>query len=214
MLFEFSSMDWAGLQRTLLTLPPDVWHRIRNTYQGKRRHRRDRPERAIEWGYPHQFELITEWAVYKDLMRHRMGTILVQPMGVDLGFQFPTLLVHTEVESLARNLVAQAESLHDLLAEHAPEVAEYATLHGHRLRWCLGMNDRALMHLLELRTTPQGHPHYRKVAQEMHNLLSLVRPGSASMMTFVNHEDVFWSRAESEARQREKEQQWAKRHQS
>jgi hypothetical protein len=34
------------------------------------------------------------------------------------------------------------------------------------------MNAREAMHLLELRSGPQGHPSYRWVAQEMHRLIA------------------------------------------
>ena len=34
------------------------------------------------------------------------------------------------------------------------------------------MNAREAMHVLELRTTPQGHPAYRSVCQEMHRLIA------------------------------------------
>ena len=34
------------------------------------------------------------------------------------------------------------------------------------------MNAREAMHLLELRTSPQGHPAYRRVCQEMHRLIA------------------------------------------
>jgi hypothetical protein len=34
------------------------------------------------------------------------------------------------------------------------------------------MNAREAMHVIELRTTPQGHPAYRRVCQEMHRLIA------------------------------------------
>jgi hypothetical protein len=39
---------------------------------------------------------------------------------------------------------------------------------------------------LELRTSPQGHPGYRKICQEMHRLLSEVHPRLGRAMQFVN----------------------------
>ena len=41
---------------------------------------------------------------------------------------------------------------------------------GHRVRYLMRMNAREAMHLIELRSSPQGHPSYRRVAQEMHAL--------------------------------------------
>ena len=52
-------------------------------------------------------------------------------------------------------------------------------------------NAREAMHLLELRTSPQGHPEYRKVCQQMHRLIG-ERAGHraiAAMMTYVDNAD-------------------------
>jgi hypothetical protein len=51
------------------------------------------------------------------------------------------------------------------------------------------MNAREAMHMLELRSTPQGHPAYRDVAQRMHRLIA-DKAGHrvvAEMMRFVDH---------------------------
>jgi len=51
------------------------------------------------------------------------------------------------------------------------------------------MNAREAMHLIELRTTPQGHPAYRIVGQEMHRLIAeqAGHHAIAAMMRFVDH---------------------------
>ena len=51
------------------------------------------------------------------------------------------------------------------------------------------LNAREAMHMIELRTTPQGHPAYRQVCQEMHTLIA-EKAGHlaiAEMMKFVDH---------------------------
>jgi len=48
------------------------------------------------------------------------------------------------------------------------------------------MNARQAFHLLELRTSPQGHPGYRKICQEMHRQLSEVHPRLGKAMQYVN----------------------------
>jgi len=40
-----------------------------------------------------------------------------------------------------------------------------------RIRYVMQMNAREAMHLIELRSSPQGHPSYRRVAQEMARLV-------------------------------------------
>ena len=55
-----------------------------------------------------------------------------------------------------------------------------------RLRWYFRVNLREIYHLCELRTTPQGHPDYRWVAQEMFRLVKEVHPRLASYARFVD----------------------------
>ena len=50
--------------------------------------------------------------------------------------------------------------------------AAYAVSLAYRVRYSLQLNAREAMHLLELRTGPQGHPEYRKVGQQMHRLIA------------------------------------------
>ena len=42
----------------------------------------------------------------------------------------------------------------------------------YRVRYYMRMNAREAMHVLELRTSPQGHPAYRRVCQTMHDLIA------------------------------------------
>ncbi|HCV33530.1 MAG TPA: thymidylate synthase, partial [Acidimicrobiaceae bacterium] len=62
----------------------------------------------------------------------------------------------------------RSSSLHELMREPFPEQAPYAVALAYRVRYLMHMNAREAMHVLELRSTPQGHPSYRQVAQQMH----------------------------------------------
>ena len=48
----------------------------------------------------------------------------------------------------------------------------------YRVRFYMEMNAREAMHVIELRTAPQGHPSYRRVCQTMHRLIG-ERPATA-----------------------------------
>jgi thymidylate synthase ThyX len=54
------------------------------------------------------------------------------------------------------------------------------------------MNAREAMHMLELRTGPQGHPEYRRVCQEMHLLVAeeAGHRAVAELMRYVDHSEV------------------------
>jgi hypothetical protein len=58
------------------------------------------------------------------------------------------------------------------------------------------------MHLLELRSGTQGHPAYRRVAQQMHRAIAEVagHRALAEAMSFVDHGATDLERLESERR--------------
>ena len=89
-----------------------------------------------------------------------------------------------------------------LVASDLPEVAPYGVVMAYRVRFYMEMNAREAMHLIELRSEPQGHPAYRLVAQEMHRLIAeeAGHPAVAEMMRFVNHTEPELERIEGERR--------------
>ncbi len=72
----------------------------------------------------------------------------------------------------------------------------------YRVRYSMQMNAREAMHLLELRSGPQGHASYRWVAQEMHRLIA-GQAGHrllAESMSHVDFDSPELERLESERR--------------
>ena len=79
-------------------------------------------------------------------------------------------------------------------------MAPYAVCMAYRVRFFMQMNAREAMHVIELRTTPAGHPSYRRVCQAMHRLIA-ERAGHtaiAEAMRFVDHSEVQLERLEAE----------------
>ena len=70
----------------------------------------------------------------------------------------------------------------------------------YRIRFYLQMNAREAMHVIELRTAPQGHPAYRRVCHEMHRLIAeeAGHRAIATAMTFVDHSVAELARLEAE----------------
>jgi thymidylate synthase ThyX len=81
-----------------------------------------------------------------------------------------------------------------------PDAGQYAVAMAYQVRFVVQMNAREAMHLTELRSQPQGHPVYRRVAQEMHRLIGDVHPAMAAAMSFVDHSKVELERLEAERR--------------
>jgi thymidylate synthase ThyX len=72
----------------------------------------------------------------------------------------------------------------------------------YRIRFVMQMTAREAMHLIELRSSPQGHPTYRRVAQQMHELIANTagHRAIAGAMTYVDSSDVDLERLEAERR--------------
>jgi len=206
MLYSYSRHPLAQLYEFVKRVPETTKERILNTYVSERKTRRDRPGRALEAGYPLTFDIMGNFGIYRDLQRHRMLTQERQLLNPYLGFEdnpdIATAGFQERVDAIRQKMEALYEEVKQACG---PEVAQYTVLMGHRIRWYMGMNFRAAEHMIELRTTPQGHPTYRKVCQEMARQILERYPWAKNILKFTDYNDYQWARADSEARQRQKE---------
>jgi thymidylate synthase ThyX len=172
-----------------------------SAYVGERRNRRHRPGRAFE-RTDYRFELVTDYGAFRDLQRHRMLTIEWQRLGIALGYDMPELVADAGASDRYRASIDRAEDLYRTLRPDFPEQASYAVALAHRIRYVMQCNAREAMHLIELRSGPQGHPAYRRVAQQMHRAIAeqAGHHAIAAAMSFVDHGSTELERLESERR--------------
>jgi thymidylate synthase ThyX len=170
-------------------------------YVGDRRNRRHRPGRAFE-RTDYRFELVTDYGAFRDLQRHRMLTIEWQRLGISLGYDMPDLVGDAGLGDQYTEAIDRAEDLYRTLAPRFAEQAMYAVALAHRIRYVMQCNAREAMHLIELRSGSQGHPAYRRVAQQMHRAIAegAGHRALADAMTFVDHGSTDLERLESERR--------------
>ncbi|MDY7101986.1 MAG: FAD-dependent thymidylate synthase [Actinomycetota bacterium] len=159
-------------------------------YVGERRNRRHRPGRALE-RTSYRFDILADYGAFRDLQRHRMLTIEWQRLTPDHGYVRPAAIDEAGVASTFDETMERSAALHDALAERFDAQAAYAVCLAYRVRFSMQLNARAAMHLLELRSSPQGHPAYRRVAQQMHRLIAdkAGHHAVAEMMRYVDHSD-------------------------
>jgi len=151
-----------------------------------RSNRRQRAPRALEHA-TYTFEIVANFAAYRDLHRHRMLTQDRQVLDTDLGYDTPTGLVELGMEGdFARTVEAAAQVHRRLERDLGRALAQYIVPLAFRVRWYVRANLREVYHLCELRTTPQGHPDYRWVAQEMFRRVTEVHPRLARYARFVD----------------------------
>jgi thymidylate synthase ThyX len=199
--FSQSSCSEAEALRRVRLLSGEDRVALLAAYVGERTNRRHRPGRAFE-RTDYRFELVTDYGAFRDLQRHRMLTIEWQRLGIALGYDMPELVADAGVSDSYRATIDRAEDLFRTLQPHFPEQASYAVALAHRIRYVMQCNAREAMHLIELRSGPQGHPAYRRVAQQMHRAIAeqAGHHAIAAAMTFVDHGATELERLESERR--------------
>jgi thymidylate synthase ThyX len=197
-LYAVSSRPDAELLDVARAMTPDERNAVMAAYVGKRLNRRHRPGRAFE-RTSYRFDVLGDYGAFRDLQRHRLLTLEWQRLTPRHGRVVPEAIAEAgAAEDWDRGLVESAE-LHDAIETAGlPEVASYAVSMAYRVRFYMEMNAREAMHLIELRTTPQGHPSYRRICQTMHRLIGARHPAIAATMTFADHSAVELERLEAE----------------
>jgi len=157
-------------------------------YIGHRENRRQRPGRAFERTF-YRFDILSDYGAFRDLQRHRMLTIEWQPLSPRHGYVRPDAVDAAGLGDHFDSAMQRSAALHDLIAEEHPSEAQYAVSLAYRVRYSMQLNAREAMHMLELRTSPQGHPAYRRVCQRMHGLIAeqAGHTALAAAMKFVDH---------------------------
>lgn len=201
MLYEAGDVSHADLASRLATLDEASCDAIFAAYVGNRRNRRQRPSRAFEMAR-YTFEIEADWGAYRDLSRHRMLTLLEQRPAPGAGYDLDGEVVTLGLAGMVDAAYQEAFALYsDLATRYPPPVADAILPMATRVRFVLAVNARELMHIVELRSQPQGHPHYRQIAQAMHHAVRAVgHRRVAAAMCFVDHTAPLLGRLAQEKR--------------
>ena len=205
--FANSTLSDGEAMRRVAELTHDDKVAILSAYVGQRVNRRYRPGRAFE-RTDYRFELVTDYGAFRDLQRHRILTVEWQPLSPTLGYDVPAVVQEAGLEGRYAATMERSRALFDDMADPFPHEARYAVSLAFRLRYILQMNAREAMHLIELRSGPQGHPSYRRVAQQMH--LAIAQDAGhraiAEAMNHVDHGASDLERLEAERRAEQRRQ--------
>jgi thymidylate synthase ThyX len=202
-LYAASDLPDDRLHSLAHTMSADERSAVLDAYVGERRNRRHKPGRAFE-RTAYRFDVLCDYGAFRDLQRHRLLTVEWQRLTPDHGFAVP---IEIEGAGLAAGYAAVMEDsarTYGLLVDAGLDgwTAQYAVSMAHRIRFVLQMNAREAMHVLELRSSPQGHPVYRRIAQRMHELIrdQAGHRAIADAMRFVDHSGVELERLDAERR--------------
>lgn len=187
MLYEHSNLSLEQLRSESASFSYEQKQTVFSAYVGERLNRRHKPGRALENAH-YSWDLICDYGIFRDLQRHRMVDDLNwQQLTPRFGYEIPEIVEEAGLTDKFEQCFDLSLGLHSYLQKAGYELeAQYATLLGHKMRWKVTYNAREAFHFHELRTSPQGHPGYRKLVQQMHEKLSEVHPLMAEAMIFVN----------------------------
>jgi thymidylate synthase ThyX len=188
MLYPHTHLPEVQVEEAVRKMSAEDRLAVVRAYVGDRSNRRHRPGRALE-RIDYRFDVLADYGAFRDLQRHRMLTIEWQPLSPRHGFVRPEAVDLAGQAPAFDRAMERSADLHDLLSSRFPAEAAYAVCLAYRVRFVMQMNAREAMHLLELRSGPQGHPAYRQVAQDMHRLIAeqAGHHAVAEMMRFVDH---------------------------
>ncbi len=173
---------------------------VLEAYVGARANRRHKPGRAFE-RTSYRFDILGDYGAFRDLQRHRLLTLEWQRLSPVHGYLMPEAVAEAGGRGdWERVMDESAATWEAIAAAGMPEVAAYAVSMAYRVRFTMQMNAREAMHVIELRTTPQGHPAYRRICQAMHRLIAeqAGHRAIAAAMRFADHSPVALERLEAE----------------
>ena len=198
-LYPHSRHSLEQLGEIVAKLSREERAQVLNEYLKRRRHRRDKPGRALEQVY-YTFDILGNLGLYRDLHRHRILTQERQDFTTAHGYDTPEEIVEAGFKSEFDRCMEKAAELHEKIQHDFPLEAQYVVPFTFKIRWMMTMNLREAVHIGELRTMPQGHPDYRFIVQEMWRRIQKVHPALAECAKFIDWKSYRLGRLQSEMR--------------
>jgi len=146
------------------------------------RHRGKHDEllRAFSSGYCFRFDILMDIGGFRDMHRHRRCVQTLQSFTSLHGYEVPELLAASNLRQPYEDAVRKAHGAFEKLAQaEIPEsraTAQYLLPLGTRCRSLFKMDFAEAQYIAELRSAPQGHISYRRVAWEMYRAIARKHP--------------------------------------
>ncbi len=149
----------------------------------RHRGRHDELLREFAAGGPLRFDILMDIGGFRDMHRHRRCQQTVQRFTAAHGWDVPEGLAEAGLEgTYERAMTTAHQAFAAVAASGAPEAeatARYLLPLGTRCRALFQMDFAEALYISELRSAPQGHFSYRRVAWEMQQAIERQHPGLA-----------------------------------
>jgi len=173
-LYEKSSVSLDSLLTQVRSWSPDVREQVVDEYLS-RRGKHDAPGRALERVFC-TAEIVMDYGAYRDVQRHRMATQALQPLTPNLGYETPPFVEQFGYKERYDALMGRSAAAFCEIARVDPDAAAYVLPLATRVRALFTWNLRSITHFIELRSARQGHPSYRRTAQQLYTEIERVYP--------------------------------------
>ncbi|MFN3652300.1 MAG: FAD-dependent thymidylate synthase [Armatimonadota bacterium] len=181
-LYEFTGESYAEVWERVQALDRAAHERVieeylrrRRTYGDAKHGYTDPPLRSLEHLY-FTCDILVDYGAFRDIQRHRMATQTTQRLTCEHGYDVPELLErYGFADQFHQAMTSAAEAFEQLAAAH-PDEAQYLVPLAYRKRVLFTWNLRELHHFISLRSARQGHPSYRRIAQEVYRELERAHP--------------------------------------
>ncbi len=177
--------------------------KIIKIFSSLRSNRRQRPPRAFEMT-EYTFDFLTNFGMFRDFHRHRVLTLERQLLAANHGYFRPDEIEQLGMKKDFDDCMYKSKEVWHSMKSEMPEQAQYVVNFAYNYPYFMKLNLREAVHLIELRTVPQGHQDYRKVAQEMFKAINKVHPNLSKIIKFVDMKSYSLERLEAEKRIEEK----------
>ena len=180
-LYGAATLPMASLLARVKTMRQETKERVVDEYL-KRRGKHDTPGRALERLFC-TVEMTMDYGAYRDIQRHRMATQTTQALTPALGYEMPPEIETFGYARQYGELMARASQTYARLYDAGlVHEAAYALPLATQIRALFTWNLREVTHFVELRSARQGHPSYRKVAQDVYHAVAAAHPLIARYM--------------------------------
>lgn len=179
-LAEHGHADLEATRRHVASLPTDAkLALLERLHAAMGPH--DVPPRTFE-GLHYTFEVTVDYGAFRDIQRHRIGLQLNPRLDTSLGFETPDEIVEAGLEPVYREQMERAADLYGRAASRFPVQAQYLLPLAFRKRVVFDWNLREVAHFVRLRSSPQGHISYRRLAWQMRDAVVAVHPFAAPFL--------------------------------
>ena len=205
LLYQYSELPLTRIREKVRDLTQSEKTKIIEETIDLRSHRRHKPDRGLEMVF-YTFDILGDYGMYRDLQRHRMLTQERQILSTRFGYDTPDEIEDAGLGTEYHELMKRSADAYETIVKDFSLEAQYVVPMSYNIRWYVHINLRALIWLTELRSTPQGHTGYRRIAQEMFKKVQEVQPLLAKYMKFVDLNEYSLGRLNAEQRAEKKQE--------